>query len=79
MSEANSIQEIKTTRKSKLHRKLDAIGCALFFIWMGIAILANVGWGIGLIGIGVIILGGLAAKESLSDTAGSRATKTCCY
>ncbi|MEI6609690.1 MAG: hypothetical protein WCO53_08085 [Deltaproteobacteria bacterium] len=78
MSEANSNQEIKTTRRSKLHRKLDVVGCALFFIWIGISILANLGWGVWLIGVGVIILGGLAAKESLSDTAGSRATKTCC-
>jgi|GEM_PF-2199159 len=78
MSEANSNQEIKTTRRSKLHRKLDAVGCALFFIWIGIAILANVGWGIGLIGFGVIIIGLLLVKESMSNTAGSRATKTCC-
>ena len=78
MSETNSNQEIKTTRRSKLHRKLDAVGCALFFIWIGIAILANVGWGVGLIGVGLIMLGGLAAKEYLSYTAGSQATKTCC-
>ena len=78
MSEANNNQEIKTTRRSKLHRKFDAVGCALFFIWIGIAILTNVGWGIGLIGIGVIIIGLLVVKESLSNTAGSRATKTCC-
>jgi len=78
MSEANSNLEIKTTRRSKLRRKLDTVGCALFFIWIGIAILANVGWGVGLIGVGVIILGGLVAKESLSDTSGSRATKICC-
>jgi len=78
MSEANSNQEIKTTRKSKLHRKLDAIGCALFFIWMGIAILGNVGWGVGLIGVGVIIIGLVVVKESLSDITGSQATKTCC-
>ena len=78
MSEANSNQEIKTTRRSKLHRKLDAIGCALFFIWMGIAILANVGWGIGLIGIGLIILGGLAAKEYMSGQASNETSKVCC-
>ena len=78
MSETNSNQEIKTTRRSKLHRKLDAVGCALFFIWMGIANLANVGWGIGQIGIGVIIIGSMVVREYLSDTTGSRATKTCC-
>ena len=78
MSEANSNQEIKTTRKSKLHRKFDAIGCALFFIWMGIAILAKVGWGIGLIGIGVIIIGLLLAKEYMSSQASNETSKVCC-
>ena len=78
MSETNSNQEIKTTRRSKLHRRLDAVGWALFFIWIGIAILANVGWGIGLIGIGVIIIGSMVVREYLSDTTGSRAAKTCC-
>ena len=78
MSEANSNQEIKNTRRSKLHRKFDAVGCALFFIWIGIAILANVGWGIGLIGFGVIIIGLLLVKEYMSHTTSSRATKACC-
>lgn len=78
MSEANSNQEVKTTKRSKRYRKLDTVGCAMFFIWIGITILANFGWGIGLIGIGVIIIGLVIVKESLSDTAGSQATKTCC-
>jgi len=78
MSEANNNQEIKTTRRSKLHRKLDAVGCALFFIWMGIAILANVGWGIGLIGVGLIIIGLMVVREYWSNPACNQATKTCC-
>ena len=78
MSEANSNQEIKTTRRSKLHRKLDAVGCALFFIWIGIAILANVGWGVGLIGFGVIIIGLLLVKEYMSGQAGTGTSKVCC-
>jgi len=78
MSETNSNHEIKTTRRSKLHRKLDAIGCALFFIWIGIAILANVGWGICLIGIGVIIIGSLLVKEYIYGQAGTGTSKACC-
>ena len=78
MSEANNNQEIKTTRRSKLHRKLDAIGYALFFIWIGIAILANVGWGIGLIGFGVIIIGLLVIKEYISGQANTGTSKACC-
>lgn len=37
--------------------RLDAVGWALFFIWVGIAWIANVGLGIGLLGIGLITLG----------------------
>lgn len=37
--------------------KLDAVGWALFFIWVGIAWIAEVGLGAGLIGVAVITLG----------------------
>jgi hypothetical protein len=37
--------------------KLDAIGWALFFIWVGVAWIADVGLGAGSIGVAVIILG----------------------
>ena len=41
--------------KGALSHKLDAIGWGLFFIWMGIAFLLDVGWGWGMVGIAVII------------------------
>ena len=68
MLEANSNHELKTVQRKKLYRKLDAIGWSLFFIWIGITVLAKLGWGIGLIGIGVIILGKLAVREYLSES-----------
>lgn len=37
--------------------KLDVIGWGLFFLWIGIAMLANLGWGMALLGIGIIMLG----------------------
>ena len=40
-----------------LSQKLDTVGWALFFIWVGIAVLADVGWGWGLLGVAAIILG----------------------
>ncbi len=40
-----------------LRKKLDAVSWGLFFIWMGIAFLADVGWGAGFLGVGFIILG----------------------
>ena len=46
-------------------RKLDAIGWALFFIWVGVAWIANVGFGIGLLGVALIILGMQAIRRLL--------------
>lgn len=43
--------------KKVLHKKLEAAGWSLFFIWAGIAFFAHVGWGAGLIGVGIIIFG----------------------
>ncbi len=47
-------------------RKLDAAGWGLFFIWIGIALLANFGWGIGLLGIGILILAGQMARKFMA-------------
>jgi hypothetical protein len=43
--------------------KLDAAGWGLFFVWVGVALIANIGWGVGLIGVGVITLGGQLARR----------------
>ena len=43
--------------------RLDGIGWALFFVWVGIAWLADLGFGIGLLGVGVITLGGQVARK----------------
>jgi hypothetical protein len=78
MAETNDNQALKTAQRKKLERKLDAAGWGLFFIWIGIAVLADVGWGVGCIGTGLIILGALAAREYLSGSACSRTTKAGC-
>jgi hypothetical protein len=44
-------------------KKIDAAGWGLFFVWIGIALLAGVGWGVGLVGVGIITLGGQAARK----------------
>lgn len=41
----------------------DAAGWALFFIWVGISWLADVGWGIGLLGVAAITLGMQALRS----------------
>ena len=38
-------------------RRFDALGWAIFFIWVGVAWLADVGIGIGLLGVAAITLG----------------------
>lgn len=50
--------ELTAEERRASFKKLDAVGWGIFFIWLGIAFLANVGWGMGLLGTGVIMLGG---------------------
>lgn len=45
-----------------LEKKLDEWGWGLFFIWVAIAFLVDVGWGLGLVGVGIITLGEQAAR-----------------
>ena len=42
---------------STFGRSIDAIGWALFFIWVGVALLANLSWTVSLVGTAAIILG----------------------
>jgi hypothetical protein len=50
------------------HRQLSAIGWGVLFIWAGIAALFNVGWGYGLIGVGLIILGSQVAHLMVGES-----------
>jgi hypothetical protein len=49
--------------RSALAERVDRVGWSLFFVWMGIAFLADVGWGVGLLGVGVITLGVQAVRK----------------
>jgi hypothetical protein len=51
------------TKRSSLNKKLDAAAWGLFFIWTGTAFLAHVGWGAGLLGVGIITLGAQVARR----------------
>lgn len=59
-------EELKTTERPHLAKKLDAVGWGLFFIWVGIAFLANLGIGVGLLGVGVITLGAQVVRKSFN-------------
>lgn len=56
---------------ASLSDRLDGIGWALFFIWVGIAFLVDVGWGWGLFGVGVIILTETAVRWYLALNIGA--------
>jgi hypothetical protein len=62
MSTKNDAQKPVTAQTAKVEKRLDAIGWGLFFIWIGVALLAQLGWGVGLLGVGVLALGGQAAR-----------------
>lgn len=47
----------------ELAQKLDTLSWALFFIWIGVAVLVDVGWGWGSLGVAAIILGGAAIRR----------------
>jgi uncharacterized membrane protein len=57
------VEQKRTPDRQYLARKLDAIGWGLFFIWVGIAFLADLGWGVGLVGVGVLGLGEQVARR----------------
>lgn len=46
-----------SARADERGRQLDSVAWALFFIWIGVSLLANVSWGWFLVGVGVLILG----------------------
>jgi len=51
------------TNRHDLSKKLDAVSWGLFFIWIGISLIAHTGWGMGLKGVGIIILGTQVARK----------------
>ena len=60
MADLANDQKVENTQA--LVKKLNAVGWAVFLIWMGIAFLANTSWAVGLLSVGVIVLGGQVAR-----------------
>lgn len=50
----------------ELDRKLNAISGGLLLIWVGVALLVDIGWGAGLIVVGIVILGEQAVRRYFS-------------
>jgi hypothetical protein len=49
--------------KRRVEAAVTTCGWGLFFIWIGIALFARVGWAAGLLGVGTIILGAQVARK----------------
>jgi hypothetical protein len=60
-------QEGEAAPRSEVRRRIDAAAWASFFIWVGSAILANIGWGWFLAGLGVIVLAAQAAVPAAGE------------
>ncbi len=56
-------EEIGTPEERRLAKKLAAAGWGLFFAWIGIVLLLEIGAGVGLLGVGIITLGAQAARH----------------
>ena len=50
-------------KKKGMGKRLDSAGWGLFFIWVGVSLLLDLSWGVGLIGVAAIILLGQAARN----------------
>jgi hypothetical protein len=47
-------------------KKVEEVAWGLFFIWVGVVLLAELGWGVGLLGIGILVLGGQMARKQMA-------------
>ncbi len=57
------VEHMPATSPVVIAHKLDAAAWGLFFVWVGIALIADIGWGPGLVGVGIITLVGQLARK----------------
>jgi hypothetical protein len=60
---AGTIVEGRATHEHYVAKQIDATAWSLFFMWVGFAMLADLSWGVGLIGVGVITVGAQLARR----------------
>ena len=58
------VEHMPGANTAMVAHKLDAAAWGLFFVWVGVALIAGLGWGWGLLGVGAIALGGQGARRS---------------
>ena len=62
-SMANREHDQTVENNRALAKKLDVVSWGLFFIWVGLAFIAHVGWATGLVGVGAIAVGTQVARK----------------
>lgn len=59
-----TIQSIGTMGDRKFAlKRVEGLAWGLFFVWMGVVLLEELGWGIGLLGVGILIFAGQMARR----------------
>jgi hypothetical protein len=58
------VEHLPGSNAQVVAHKLDAAAWGLFFVWVGVALIANISWGLGLLGVGVIMLGVQVARKN---------------
>ena len=56
-------RESTLDKNAGVAKKVDVAGWGIFFIWVGTALLMDFSWGVGLVGVAVITLGGQAVRK----------------
>ncbi len=51
------------TERAPLEKRLDGAGWGLLFIWIGISLATHIGWGVALVGVGLVMLGVQVARK----------------
>jgi hypothetical protein len=59
------VEQFAPTNAATIARRVDAAGWGLFFIWVGVALLAHLGWGVGLLGVGAITVAVQLVRKQL--------------
>lgn len=49
-------------------KRLEGFAWGLFFVWIGIVLLEELGWGVALLGVGTLTLGGQLARKWIAAT-----------
>ena len=60
---SKQVEEQRTIERRNLEKMMEVTAWGLFFIWIGIAFLTNLGFAVGLLGVGIITLIGQMARK----------------